>query len=81
MPDAHGLRKPARFQRPSPGTADHTGSQYLICPQCGLTIKPQALWLAPEHCPRCIARRRSAITMFSSPLRRGELYHRTQLSP
>jgi hypothetical protein len=25
---------------------------FLNGPRCGLSIKPTARWLAPEHCPR-----------------------------
>jgi hypothetical protein len=51
-----------------------SASSFLICPRCGLSIKPRAGWLAVEHCPRCIARARTAVRMFSSPLPSSELY-------
>jgi predicted amino acid dehydrogenase len=27
------------------------------CPRCGLVLSVRAAWLAPRHCPRCLARR------------------------
>ena len=39
---------------------------YLSCPDCGLTLLPKADWLAVEHCPRCIARRRTRVSMSAS---------------
>ena len=39
---------------------------YLNCPLCGLTILPRVDWLTVEHCPRCIARRRTRVTMLSA---------------
>jgi DoxX-like family len=44
------------------------------CPRCGLTIEPRARWLTIEHCPRCLARARIPVRMFSSPLSSAELY-------
>ena len=44
---------------------------YLNCPRCGLTIRPT---VAVEHCPRCLALRRTAVTMFASTLPADELY-------
>lgn len=51
-------------------SASPEGVLYLNCPQCGLTLMPKARWLAIEHCPRCIARRSSAIKMLrtTSPI-------------
>jgi hypothetical protein len=40
--------------------------QYVTCPNCGLTILPNADWLTVEHCPRCIARRRMRVTMLAA---------------
>lgn len=37
----------------------------LTCPRCGLTILPRADWLVVEHCPRCLARRHSAVRMLA----------------
>jgi hypothetical protein len=39
---------------------------YLNCPSCGLTVLPKADWLAVEHCPRCIARRRVHVALLAS---------------
>ena len=39
------------------------------CPRCGLSIRPKARGMAVEHCPRCLARARVAVKMFSSRLR------------
>ena len=44
---------------------------YLNCPRCGLTIRPT---VAVEHCPRCLALRRTAVAMFASALPADELY-------
>ena len=42
---------------------------YLNCPVCHLSLRaPRASFLAPEHCPRCIGRRRVATPLFASPL-------------
>ena len=48
--------------------------QHLNCPRCGLTIRPRAEWLAVEHCPRCLARRRTAVNMFASTVLADEPY-------
>ncbi|MGB0092460.1 MAG: hypothetical protein WBP81_08000 [Solirubrobacteraceae bacterium] len=47
---------------------------FLNCPRCGLSIRPKTSWLTIEHCPRCIARARIPIKLFSSPLPTTELY-------
>jgi hypothetical protein len=47
---------------------------YLNCPQCGLTISPKADWLTIEHCPRCVARRGTLVTLFTSSLPAHLLY-------
>jgi len=49
-------------------------AQYVNCPRCGLTIRPRTEWLAIEHCPRCLARRRAAVNVFASTLTAAELY-------
>jgi hypothetical protein len=42
---------------------------YLNCPVCHLSMRaPRAAYMAPEHCPRCIGRRRVATPLFPSPL-------------
>jgi hypothetical protein len=39
---------------------------YLNCPRCGLTVRPRPASLVIEHCPRCIARRRTAVRLVAS---------------
>ncbi len=39
---------------------------YLNCPSCGLSVRLRADYLALEHCPRCLARRRVASVMYVS---------------
>jgi hypothetical protein len=45
------------------------------CPTCGLSIRVYPNRIAPEHCPRCIARSRVAIPMYSAvaPAQAGAL--------
>ena len=50
------------------------GGLYLNCPRCGLSIVPRAEWLRVEHCPRCLARARTVVELFVSPLPTQELY-------
>jgi uncharacterized C2H2 Zn-finger protein len=47
---------------------------FLNCPRCGLSIRPRDRWLTVEQCPRCMARGRIAVGLFSSPLPVAELY-------
>lgn len=48
---------------------------FLNCPRCGLSIRMKAAWWsAIEYCPRCIARARVAVKLFSSGLPAPELY-------
>jgi hypothetical protein len=54
--------------------ANDRAAAFLICPRCGLSIKPRGGWLRVEHCPRCIARARMLVRLFSSALPSGELY-------
>jgi hypothetical protein len=54
--------------------ASRRAAPFLNCPRCGLSIRPKARWLTVEHCPRCLARARVAVKMFSSPLPAAELY-------
>jgi hypothetical protein len=49
-------------------------STYLNCPRCGLSIELRSQWLAVQHCPRCIARARTAVKLFSSTLPVEALY-------
>ncbi len=46
---------------------------YLHCPRCGLSMKPRQRWLAIQHCPRCLARSRILVRLFSSLLPAQEL--------
>jgi len=46
----------------------------MNCPRCGLSIGIKAWWSAIEHCPRCIARARIAVKLFSSGLPAAQLY-------
>jgi hypothetical protein len=39
-----------------------------------LTITPKADWLAIEHCPRCVARYHTLVSLFASTLPSAELY-------
>ena len=47
---------------------------FLICPRCGLTIRPKASWPALRHCPRCLARSHAAVDMFASTMPAASLY-------
>jgi hypothetical protein len=58
--------------RPTTGAAH--GECYLNCPRCGLTITPRFPWLAMRHCPRCLARNRTIVELFSSGLPAAALY-------
>ena len=49
-------------------------ASFLNCPRCGLSLRPRASWLTIEHCPRCIARDRTAVKLFSYPLPAIEHY-------
>ena len=50
------------------------GLPFVNCPRCGLSIRPKASWLAVEYCPRCMARARIPVKLFSSALPAAELY-------
>ncbi len=47
---------------------------YLNCPRCGLSIGIRSPWLAITHCPRCIARARTAVELFGSEMPASVLY-------
>jgi hypothetical protein len=56
----------------------------LVCPRCGLSIRPRAPWLTVEHCPRCIAYARIPVRMSTSagaPARSGGAARRRHGSP
>ena len=36
---------------------------HLACPTCGLVLNPRARLVSPQYCPRCLARRRTAIAL------------------
>ena len=55
------------------------GLPFLNCPRCGLSIRPKASWLAVEYCPRCMARARIPVKLFSSALPAAELYPEGQV--
>jgi hypothetical protein len=38
----------------------------MNCPNCGLSIRLLASYLAVERCPRCLARRHTAVPMYIS---------------
>ncbi len=38
----------------------------MNCPTCGLSIRLRASYLAVERCPRCLARRQTAVPMYIS---------------
>jgi hypothetical protein len=46
---------------------------YLNCPRCLLSIRLRHEGLAVRHCPRCVARSRVVVSMFTSPLMMREL--------
>jgi hypothetical protein len=53
----------------------------LSCPRCGLSIELKQRWLAVKHCPRCVARGRTAVEMVNSELPAGVLYATDALPP
>jgi hypothetical protein len=53
------------FKRHAP-QRDAGATLDLYCPRCRLSITPRAHWLAIEHCPRCVARTRTLVTLLPS---------------
>jgi hypothetical protein len=51
-----------------------TGTMYLNCPRCWLSIISKPDRPTIEHCPRCMARSRIAVRLFASTLSSDELY-------
>jgi hypothetical protein len=49
-------------------------SSFLNCPRCGLNIQPKVSWMTVEYCPRCMARARIPVKLFSSTLPAAQLY-------
>jgi hypothetical protein len=56
--------------------ANESAIWFLICPRCGLSIKPRADWLTVEYCPRCIARAGSGPFVYLRAARRRALPRR-----
>jgi transcription elongation factor Elf1 len=48
--------------------------RHLNCPRCGLSILVQPHRAAIRHCPRCVARSRVIVELFSSTLPADVLY-------
>lgn len=44
------------------------GGSCLNCPRCGLSIAVRSPWLVMTHCPRCVARARTAVELISSEM-------------
>ncbi len=55
-------------------TESASATPYLNCPRCGLSIALRVRWLAIKHCPRCVARSRTIVELFSSQLPAPVLY-------
>jgi len=57
------------------GTRQLHGSGAVKCPRCGLVLASRLPSLEPRHCPRCLARRRIAVSLerFSGSLERDPL--------
>ena len=74
-PNRSGAIRGAALMNPESSASRSYHSPLLSCPRCGLSITPKVDWLAIEHCPRCLARARVAVTLSSSPPT-GEPLHR-----
>lgn len=57
-----------------PARSDEATITYLHCPRCRLAIARKVAWLGMTHCPRCVARDRVAVQLFSSTLPPDKLY-------
>jgi hypothetical protein len=81
---ALGCKEPgsARLTEPNRGgpvlNRPESAAPFLNCPRCGLSIRPKTRWMTIEQCPRCLARARVAVKMFSSALPAAELYREGQ---
>jgi hypothetical protein len=42
----------------------------LTCPECRLLLSPRSPLIAPEYCPRCLARRKTAILLVAADRQR-----------
>jgi hypothetical protein len=56
-------------------------TRYLHCPRCRLSIRPRAISLHLIHCPRCVARSRTLVELFASPLPAERLHSDSGTSP
>jgi hypothetical protein len=52
---------------------------HLNCPRCGLSIEVRPSRAAIRHCPRCVARGRVVVELFSSALPANVLYEEDSL--
>jgi hypothetical protein len=52
---------------------------HLNCPRCGLSIEVRPCRVAIRHCPRCVARSRVIVELFSSTLPADVLYEENSL--
>lgn len=53
----------------------------LSCPHCHYGIRPRADFLAPEYCPRCLAKRHRAehMSYIAEPVRAPAMHQHTDL--
>ena len=56
-------------------------TRYLHCPRCRLSIRPRATSMHMIHCPRCVARSRTLVDLFASPLPAERLHRDNGTSP
>jgi hypothetical protein len=54
-------------------------SEHLNCPRCSLSIEVRPYRAPIRHCPRCVARARLVVELFSSTLPADVLYHENSL--
>jgi hypothetical protein len=52
----------------SPQVNASARSEHLNCPRCGLSVAVRPYRAAIRHCPRCVARARVVVELFSSTL-------------
>ena len=65
----------------STSTQDYASARcgHLNCPRCGLSIEVRPYRAAIRHCPRCVARTRLVVELFSSTLPADVLYDENSL--
>jgi hypothetical protein len=63
----------------SPQPDASTRARHLNCPRCGLSIAVRPHRAAMRHCPRCVARGRVIVELFSSTLPASVLYAESAL--